>query len=56
MSKEIPVEIVDALQDAATKYSQSEATTNAGRILRAIAKVIPVSIIVKLFASKLNKI
>jgi hypothetical protein len=53
--KEIPVEIVDALQGAANKYSESEATTNAGRVLRTIAKIIPLSLVIKLFASKLNK-
>lgn len=47
--------IEEVLQDAATKYSQSPATTNAGRILRAIASVIPTSVIIKLFAHKCSK-
>ena len=53
--KQVPIEIVDVLQDAATKYSESTYTTNAGKILRVIDKVIPVSLIVKLFTHKLNR-
>jgi hypothetical protein len=52
MEKEI---IDNLLQEAATKYSQSPATTNAGKWLRFIAKVVPVGLVVKLFAHKLSK-
>lgn len=55
MEKQIPPVIKDALQEAATKYSQSEATTNAGRVLRILAKIIPVSFVIQLFAHKLKK-
>lgn len=47
--------ITQVLQNAATAYSDSAATTNAGRWLRFIAKVIPVSTIVKIFAHKMKK-
>lgn len=47
--------IASLLQEAATKYSRSEATTNAGMILRAIASIIPTNLIVQLFAHKLSK-
>lgn len=54
MKKEIPQEIQNALDKAAQKYSQSEATTNAGRVLRFIAGIVPASTIIKLFAHKLS--
>jgi len=52
---EIPKEILDNLNDVAKKYSESKSTTNAGRILRFLASIIPPSIIIKLFAHKLSK-
>jgi hypothetical protein len=52
--EKIPTEVQDVLQNAAKTYSASPATTNAGRWLRFIARVVPVSMIVKLFAHKLN--
>jgi len=48
-------EINNVLQEAATKYSQSPATTNAGRWLRFIARIVPVETVVKIFAHKLSK-
>lgn len=53
--KEIPKPILDGLNEAAKTYSNSPATTNAGKILRLIASIIPPSIIIKLFAHKLSK-
>jgi len=53
--KEIPKEISDSLQKAATDYSKSPATTDAGIVLRVIAKIIPVSTVIKLFAHILAK-
>lgn len=53
--KQIPKEISKVLQDAATKYSQSEATTNAGKWLRFVASIIPVETLIKVFAHKLSK-
>jgi hypothetical protein len=55
MTKQIPQEIQDVLQEAATKYSESEATTNAGAIIRFIAKVIPVRFAVQLFSHLFKK-
>lgn len=52
--KEIPVEILNLLEEAAKQYSKSKATTDAGVILRLIAKFIPASLIIKLFAHKLK--
>ena len=52
--KEIPPEIKDALQEVANKYANSPSTTNAGTVLRLIAKFIPISMVIKLFAHKLN--
>ena len=52
--KEIPKEIQDTLNLAANAYSQSPATTNAGRILRFIARILPPTTIIKLFAYKLS--
>jgi len=55
MKKPIPTDVADALQKAATAYSESEATTNAGVALRLIAKFVPVSLAVRLFAHLLKK-
>jgi hypothetical protein len=51
-NQEIPQPIKDMLDKAAVTYSQSPATTNAGRILRFIAKFVSVDIITKLFVHK----
>jgi len=53
--KKIPVEITNLLDEAAKKYSESKATTDAGAVLRFIAKFVSVNTIVKLFAHKLVK-
>ncbi|MES2575668.1 MAG: hypothetical protein V4572_12035 [Bacteroidota bacterium] len=47
--------IIDSLQKVATDYSNSPATTNAGRVLRTIARIIPLSLVIKLFAHKMTK-
>jgi len=51
----IPDPIQNLLDGAATEYSRSEATTNAGRILRFICKFIKPTTIIKMFAHKLSK-
>ena len=55
MKKQIPPVITELLQRSATAYSESEATTNAGLIIRFIARVIPVSFVLQLFAHKMKK-
>ncbi len=52
--KEIPTDIKYLMQEVANKYANSPATTNAGTVLRLIAKFIPISMVIKLFAHKLN--
>jgi hypothetical protein len=56
--KEVAMESVDPiksmLDEAAYRYSDSPATTNAGRVLRFISKFIKPSTIIKLFAHKLT--
>ena len=47
--------IENLLKESAKKYSESPATTNAGRWLRFIARIIPVETVVKIFAHKLSK-
>ena len=54
MEKEIPKEILNGFQEVATKYSRSSATTNAGRILRFVARLVPVSVLFKLIAHKIG--
>jgi hypothetical protein len=56
MTKEIPLVIKDSLQEAATAYANSEATTDLGRIGRFFARIIPVSFVIQLFAHKLKKV
>ena len=51
----IPDPIQNLLDGAATEYSRSEATTNAGRILRFICRFIKPTTIIKMFAHKLSK-
>jgi hypothetical protein len=51
----IPEPIKNVLDEAANEYSNSYATTNAGRILRFICRFIKPSTIIKMFAHKLSK-
>jgi hypothetical protein len=53
--EKIPTPIVDLLDAGATAYSDSNATTNAGLILRFICRFIKPSTIIKMFAHKLTK-
>jgi len=55
MKKEIPFYVKHTLDSAAQLYSESKATTNAGRVLRFIARFVSVDTVIKLFAHKLNK-
>ena len=50
----LPTPIVDLLDAGANAYSESTATTNAGRVLRFISKFIKPSTIIKLFAHKIS--
>jgi hypothetical protein len=52
MEKEL---ITIVLENAAKKYTESPATSNAGFFLRFLAKVTPWKVIVKMFAHKLSK-
>ena len=54
MKKEIPPLVKNVLNNAAKTYSESKATTNAGRVLRFIARFVSVDTVVKLFAHKLG--
>ena len=55
MEDKIPQEIKDGFQKMATDYSNSEATTNAGRVLRFLAKIIPVDVVIKILSHQLSK-
>lgn len=54
MSKknQIPPEILDGFQEVANKYSDSPATTNAGRVLRFLVKILPVKLVAQIFSEK----
>jgi hypothetical protein len=54
MENQIPQEIKTALDKVAQQYSQSSATTNAGRVLRFFARFVSVDTVIKLFAHKLG--
>lgn len=54
MKKKIPPEIINGFQEAATQYSKSPATTNAGRVLRFFARLVPVDVLYKLIATKIG--
>ena len=47
-------EIFEALDKAGAAYSDSPYTTNAGHILRVVAKLIPLSTVIKLFSHKIT--
>lgn len=47
--------IENALNAVAQRYSDSPATTNAGRVLRFFARFIKAEDVIKLFAHKLSK-
>jgi len=53
--QKIPTPIVELLDAGATAYSDSNATTNAGRVLRFITRFLKPSTIIKMFAHKLSK-
>lgn len=53
--EKIPTPIVELLDAGATAYSDSNATTNAGRVLRFISRFLKPSTIIKMFAHKLTK-
>lgn len=50
----IPEPITKALNEVAKSYSESPATTNAGRVLRFISRFITVDTVIKLFAHKMR--
>lgn len=50
----IPEPIKNLLDEAATQYSESIATTNAGFILRFICRFLKPTTIIKMFAHKLS--
>ena len=52
--KNMPPEITNLLEEAAKKYSESKATTDAGVVLRFIARFISPATIIKLFAHKIK--
>lgn len=54
MKKQIPPLVKIVLDDAAKTYSESPATTNAGRVLRFISRFITVDMVIQLFAHKLK--
>jgi hypothetical protein len=53
--QKIPTPIVELLDAGANAYSDSNATTNAGRVLRFISRFLKPSTIIKMFAHKLSK-
>ena len=51
----IPEPIKDILDEGARKYSESPATTNAGRVLRFICFFFRPSTVIKMFAHKVKR-
>lgn len=54
MTRKLPKEIEDALKEVSKKYTESEATTNAGRVLRFLARFISLDTLAKVVASKIK--
>lgn len=55
MKQQIPPLLEMELNKVASQYSRSPATTNAGVVLRFLARFVTVDTVVKLFAHKLKK-
>lgn len=54
-NKDIPQPIKNVLDNAAQTYADSKSTTNAGRVLRWIARLLPPSIVIKIFSEQNSK-
>lgn len=54
MHKEIPKELIAAMNGVAKKYSESKSTTNAGSVLRFLSRFITAENVIKLFSHKLK--
>lgn len=50
--KQLPPIIGDALNELTKKYSESPSTTNAGRVLRFIARIVPLGTLIKMVVHK----
>jgi hypothetical protein len=51
----LPTPILDLLDAGANAYTESKATTNAGRVLRFVSAFIKPTTIIKMFAHKISK-
>jgi len=51
-TQKLPPIIGEAVNDLAKKYSESPHTTNAGRILRIFARVVPLDTLLKIINHK----
>jgi hypothetical protein len=52
---EIEKALIDGFKDPIKKYAESPATTNAGAVIRFLAKYLPVGFIVQILHQKLKK-
>lgn len=50
--QKLPQPIKNAVDELTKKYSESPATTNAGKVLRFVARFVTVDLLLKLLASK----
>lgn len=51
-SKKLPTVIGQAVDEMTKKYSESPATTNAGRVLRFVARFVTLDMLIKLVVHK----
>lgn len=51
-SQKLPPIVGNALDELTKRYSESPATTNAGRVLRFIARIVPLSTLLQLVVHK----
>ncbi len=54
-NNQVPPIINDAVNELAKKYSESKATTNAGRVLRFVARFVTLDTLLKLISHKSSK-
>lgn len=52
MKNQVPPIIDQAVNELAKKYSESPATTNAGRVLRFVARFVTLDVLLKLITHK----
>lgn len=52
---ELPIELKKVVDNVVVKYSESQATTDAGRLLRFLSRFVTVDMVLKVLAHKVKR-